>query len=437
MAMAQAGLDGEALRRLDDRLRVEAARRRSQRLRLLWLVVGPGLLVMLGENDGPSMLSYAATGARYGVGMFVPFVVATFVMAYVVQEATVRLGAATKTGHAALIYRRFGPLWGHFAMIDLVVTNLLTLVAEYAAIAAGAGYFGLGRAPAVAIGFALVAAAPLLSRYRRWERLALALAALNLLFVPVALLSHPHWGAIGRALVTAGPLPGRADRGLVALLLSDIGATITPWMLYFQQGAVSDKGLTRADVRLGRADTALGAGLAAIAAIACIVATAPLARHIGAGAYDAARFAQALVPYAGRVGAALFALALADSGLVALGTIATSSAYAFAEVVGGGHSLNRGVAEAPAFYAAMLVAAALAGAALLAPALALEGVAVFVNVLAVLTMPPALVFLLLLVRDREVMGDLANSRRQDLCAGAVVAFVCLAGVAYAVSLLVR
>src|SRR6202790_3442298 len=132
--------------RARDRTRVLAARAGKgsfPKLRLLWLFVGLGILVMLGENDGPSMLSYAATGARYGVGFFLPFVVLTFLMACVVQEMTVRLGAATHRGHAELIFDRFGPFWGWFSMIDLMVGNFLTLVTEFIAIRAGLGYFGV------------------------------------------------------------------------------------------------------------------------------------------------------------------------------------------------------------------------------------------------------------------------------------------------------
>src|SRR5450756_810503 len=123
-------LTPEDLRRSGDRHRVVEARRQHRRFGLLWLLIGPGILVMLGENDGPSMLSYAATGATYGIGFFVPFVVLTFLMACVVQEMTVRLGAATHRGHAELIFDRFGPFWGWFSMIDLMVGNFLTLVTE-------------------------------------------------------------------------------------------------------------------------------------------------------------------------------------------------------------------------------------------------------------------------------------------------------------------
>ena len=135
-----------------DRLRVIHARKRRNWLPLLWLLIGPGILVMLGENDAPSMLSYAATGSQFGIGFFLPFVLLTFAMAFVAQEITVRLGAVSKAGHAELIYRRFGSFWGNFAMFDLVFTNFLTLVTEFVGIVAGAGFFGVPGYVAVAGG---------------------------------------------------------------------------------------------------------------------------------------------------------------------------------------------------------------------------------------------------------------------------------------------
>src|ERR1700685_585878 len=147
----------EVVDRAHDRVRVSEVRPRRgffPRARLLWLLVGPGVLVMLGENDGPSMLSYAATGAKFGIGFFLPFVVLTFCIAIVVQEMTVRLGAATHRGHAELIFERFGPFWGWFSMIDLGIGNFLTLITEFIAIRAGLGFFGIP--PWAAILLALV-----------------------------------------------------------------------------------------------------------------------------------------------------------------------------------------------------------------------------------------------------------------------------------------
>jgi len=201
----------EDFKRARDRQRVHffrAGQRPGRSLILLWLLMGPGILVMLGENDGPSMISYATTGAAYGVGFFLPFIVLTFVMAFIVQEMTVRLGAATKRGHAELIYERFGPFWGFFAMADLVLGNLLTLVTEFIAVRAGLGFFGVPPALAVLGAFLVVIAVVATQRYWTWERIVLSFAIFNLIFVPVAILAHPVSSEVVRAFFTWGPLPG-------------------------------------------------------------------------------------------------------------------------------------------------------------------------------------------------------------------------------------
>ncbi len=326
----------EDLDRARDRARVSDARAGSgalSRIRLLWLLIGPGILVMLGENDGPSMLSYAATGAKFGVGFFLPFVVLTFAMAIVVQEMTVRLGAATHRGHAELIFERFGPFWGWFSMLDLGLGNFLTLITEFIAVRAGLGFFGVPPWAAVLAALAVLYMALLTHRYWTWERITLGGALLNLIFVPVALMSHPDWHAVAHAFGTWKPLPTGRTADVLELLLAVIGATVTPWMLFFQQSATVDKGLTRQDIRFGRIDTIIGAALAATAAVATIMVTALLFNHqMNADDFQAAEFAQALQPLIGRFGASLFAIGIVEAGIVASITISTSSAYAFAEV---------------------------------------------------------------------------------------------------------
>ncbi len=404
------------------------------RTRLLWLLIGPGILVMLGENDGPSMLSYAATGARFGIGFFLPFVVLTFLMACVVQEMTVRLGAATHRGHAELIFDRFGPFWGWFSMIDLMVGNFLTLVTEFIAIRAGLGFFGIPPVISVSAAWLILFAALMAHRYWTWERVTLAAAMFNLIFVPVALLSHPHWSAIGSSLFTWKPLPGGLTQETVLILLADIGATVTPWMLFFQQSAIADKGLTIRDIRFGRVDTVLGAGLAALAAVATIVATAPLFAHgMSTGNFEAAEFAQALQPFVGHWGAALFALGMFEAGMVAAVTISTSSAYAFGEVARRPHSLNLPFRQGKSFYLVLILEAAAAAGLVLIPGIPLVYVVLVVNVIAVLAMPPALLFLYLLVNDREIMGDLVSPLWANIMALGVVVVLVAAGVLFGAS----
>jgi Mn2+/Fe2+ NRAMP family transporter len=426
----------EDIDRAHDRDRVLTTRTQRgpwSRARLLWLLVGPGILVMLGENDGPSMLSYAATGAHYGIGFFLPFVVLTFVMACVVQEMTVRLGAATHRGHAELIFDRFGPFWGWFSMIDLMVGNFLTLVTEFIAIRAGLGFFGVPPVVSVLGAWLILFVALMAHRYWTWERITLVAAMFNLVFVPVALLTHPHWGAIGSALITWGPRPGLTQE-TVLVLLSNIGATVTPWMLFFQQSAIADKGLTTHDIRFGRIDTALGATLAALAALATIICTAPLFAHgMSTGNFEAAEFAQALQPFVGHWGAALFALGMFEAGMVAAVTISTSSAYAFGEVAHRPHSLNLPFQQGKSFYLVLILEAAAAAGLVLIPGIPLVYIVLLVNVIAVLAMPPALLFLYMLVNDREIMGDLVSPLWANTLALAVVVILVAAGLLFGIS----
>jgi Mn2+/Fe2+ NRAMP family transporter len=425
----------EDIDRAHDRARVTAARG-GRGVRswawLLWLLIGPGILVMLGENDGPSMLSYAATGAKFGIGFFLPFVVLTFGMAVVVQEMTVRLGAATHRGHAELIFERFGPVWGWFSMIDLGIGNFLTLITEFIAIRAGLGFFGVPAWAAVSVALVVLFSALMSHRYWTWERVTLAAAAFNLIFIPVALMAHPHWGAVGHAMATWKPLPAFGNDTLM-IILSDIGATVTPWMLFFQQSATVDKGMTIKDIHFGRIDTAIGAALAAAAALGAILATAPLFGRMSAANFEAAQFAQALVPVIGRFGASLFALGMVEAGIVAAITISTSSAYAFGEVARRPHSLNLPVNEGKSFYAVLCLCAAAAAGIVLIPGLPLVFVVLVVNVVAVLAMPPALLFLYLLVNDKEIMGGVKSPGWMNALAAVVVVLLTLAGLLYGIS----
>ncbi len=423
----------DILRGLDRRFVLEA-RRKKRPLRLLWLLTGPGVLVMLGENDGPSMVSYATTGATYGIGFFAPFILLPFLMAFAVQEMTVRLGAATQRGHAELIFQRFGPFWGYFAMGDLVFGNLLTLVTEFIAIQAGGLYFGIPPWLSVALGAVLVIASLALRRYATWERALMTLAVFNLLFIPAAFFAHPDGAALLHATMRWGPISGGVTAGFVTLCLANIGATVTPWMIFFQQSAVVDKGLTTADIAEGRLDTALGAVLAAIAAIATVAAASPLfAHHVDISHFaSGADFATGLKPYLGTAGASLFALGILEAGLVAAATISTSSAYAFGETLHTRHSLNLDFAQGKWFYGAVILSTAIAALVVLIPGAPLLALTLTVNVIATLLMAPALFFLLLLVNDREIMGDHANTWRANLAGGTIIALIAIVGALYGV-----
>lgn len=434
LAAATETLSPEDLRRSLDRRRVVQARRGRRRFTLLWLLVGPGVLVMLGENDGPSMLSYAASGATYGIGFFLPFIVVTFLAAVVVQEMSMRVGAVTHRGYGKLIFERFGPFWGWISTAELVVTNLITLITELIAVRVGMAFFGVPPVIAVSAGLALVVLSILGGRYWRWERIALGLAAFNLLFIVAALMSHPDVGAIGKAFATWRPLAKGPLEVFLLLLASNIGATLTPWMLFFQQSATADKGMTPKDIAQGRFDTVLGGLLAGAAGCGALVAAAVLfTHHVDASNLQGgAGFAEALRPIIGSPGAAVFALGLIEAGALATMTISASTAYALGEALAGPHSFNRKLSEAPRFYGFNVGVALVAAAVVLIPGAPLLSITLNANLLAVVLLPAALVFLLLMANDRELMGPQSNPPWLNATGILVAGLVALAGSAYAV-----
>ncbi|MBV8431709.1 MAG: divalent metal cation transporter [Solirubrobacterales bacterium] len=433
------GLKHEDEDRSADRSRVFHARQGRKRWLLLWLLIGPGILVMLGENDGPSMISYAATGATYGIGAFLPFTLLTFAMAIVCQEMCMRVGAVTHRGYGQLVLERFGRVWGWFNAGDLVLTNLITLVAEFVSIRVGLAYFHLSAEVAAGLGIVLVLFTISGGRYWRWERIVLGMAIFNGLFLVAAILSHPNWGKVGHAFVTGTPLPGGSLNTLLLLIASTVGATVTPWMIFFQQSASADKGLTPEDVRHGRYDTIAGGVLAAIFGCGAMIAGAALTTHNGASinGLSGAGFPGALGQVFGHGVATVFALGLIEAGAVAILTISASTGYAAGECVGAPHSMNYSARGAAIFYGANVGAAAIAAAIILIPGAPLLSIALNANILATVLLPVALVFVIMLANDRQLMGRFTNGRVHNWVVAAIVVFVAICGTAYAADSFLR
>ncbi len=432
----QPQLTDEDAARSHDRSRVYDARSHSRRWRLLWLLVGPGILAMLGENDGPSMIAYASDGAQYGLGFFVPFIPILFAMAYVCQEMCMRVGAVTHRGYGELVLQRYGRVWGWFGAGDLTLTNLVTLVAEFVAIRVGLAYFHLGSVVAVVLGLALVVFTLSGGRYWRWERIVLGLAAFNGLFLLAAILVKPHVAAVAGSF-DFSPLPGGSFNTLLLLLASTIGATVTPWMIFFQQSASADKGMTPADVSYGRYDTALGAVLAAIFGIGALVAGAALRvgghqTYAGIQGFAGAGFPQALAHVAGGAAGTVFALGLIEAGAVAILTISASTAYAAGECIGASHSFNSSPRGAAVFYIANIGVALLAAIVILIPGAPLLSIALNANVLATVLLPVSLVLMVMLANDKGLMGPWVNKRSTNVIGIAVIAFVGVCGAAYGI-----
>lgn len=350
-----------------------------------------------------------------------------------------RVGAVTHRGYGSLVLQRFGPVWGWFAAGDLLFTNLVTLIAEFVVIRVGLAYFGLGPGVAAVLGVALAVCSISGGRYRRWERIVLGLAVFNGLFLAAALMVRPHWAQVGHAMVTFSPFPGGSVSTLLLLLASTIGATVTPWMVFFQQSASADKGLTASDLGHGRVDTIVGGSLAALFGCGAFVVGAALATHGGGGieGLAGAGFPDALAKVSGNAVATVFALGLIEAGAVAILTISASTGYAAGECVGVTHSFNSPPRRARLFYGANITVALIAAAIILIPGAPLLSIALNANALATVLLPVTLVFMIMLASDRRLMGTWANKPWTNRIAIAIVAFVSVCGAAYGIDTFLR
>ncbi|MCX7018522.1 MAG: NRAMP family divalent metal transporter [bacterium] len=415
-----------------------------RRLLILLAVLGPGIITMVADNDAGGISTYSVTGAKYGFNLLWVFFI-LIPMAYYVQEMTVRLGAVTKRGHAEAIFDAFGPFWGWFSMFDLAVVNWLTLVTEYIGMMAAMSIFGVAPWITFVVVTAILMSVVLTGKYWTFEKLTLVFCVFNLVYIPAALWamempSSPGWGEVFKGFYNPR-FPDGLTAGLIFIIMANIGTTITPWQIFFQQSAVVDKGMDIRDIRFGKIDTLAGSFLTGLVAIFIIIATGA-AFHFHQppiAVEDARQTAEALVPLLphghGEWARRLFAIGLFDAGFLGALCISLSTSWAVGEVFGWAHSLNKSVKDAPWFYVIYLLMLATAGAIVLIPGAPLIQITMFVQVVAVTLLPAALLFLILLLNDKQVMGEYVNNRWQNTANWSIAFFVIVMSALFAISVL--
>ena len=367
------------------------------------MVFGPGLIVMEADNDAGAVSTYVQAGALYGTRLLW-LLLLLLPITYFIQEMVVRLGIATGQGHAAMIYRRFGKAWGLFSLVDLQLVNFLTLVTEFAAISLALRH--LGVAPAVGVPVAAVALVGLVltGSYRRWERIVVFLCLIDIAWFVLAFKTHPLWSSVARdAFVPAAPLGGLTT-GLVFLMIAIVGTTIAPWQLFFQQSCVADKRLRFSDLKWARLDTLIGAVFTVLVA-GCMMLAGNAALVRGLSFTDPARMAADLGRALGPFFKNALLLLMINAAVLGTTAISLSSAWAYGEVRGWSHSLQKSVREAPGFYGVYALCVAAAAGLVLIPRAPLQLIIVGVQVLAGIMLPSAVVFLQLLLNDRELLGE--------------------------------
>jgi Mn2+/Fe2+ NRAMP family transporter len=396
-----------------------AGRTRWQRLRMLMVICGPGVIVMMGDNDAGGVATYAQAGQNYGMNLLWTLVLMIPVL-YVNQEMVLRLGAVTRVGHARMIFARFGKFWGAFSIGDLVILNALTIVTEFIGVSLALGFLGCPKAIAIPVAAVLLFMAVAGGSFRRWEQLMFVLIAANVALIPVVLMVHPTVGASVQGLVPS--LPGEPDAIVLMMIMAIVGTTVAPWQLFFQQSNVVDKRITPRWIPYGRADLLLGivgvmAGAIALMAVTAfgLGGTSDVGNFIDAGAVTSQ-----LSHHAGHMVGVLFAFVLLDASLIGANTVGLSTTYALGDAMGKPHSLHWKITEAPLFYGIYAALLAVSAAIAFSPDHVLGLITQGVQALAGVLLPSATVFLVLLCNDRPVLGPWANTFRQNTFAWMIV-----------------
>ncbi len=390
------------------RVQDEGHRGLRSRAMALLAIIGPGLIVMVGDNDAGGVSTYAQAGQDYKVSLL--WVLLLLVPVLIVnQEMVVRLGAVTGVGHARLIIERLGRGWGWFEASYLLLQNFLIIVTEFIGVSLALGYLGVTQYLSVPLAAVALIAVTASGSFRAWERSMFAFVFANLLVIPLFFISHPHFGQIAHHLFVPG-IQGGASSNAVLLLIAIVGTTVAPWQLFFQQSNIVDKRITPRWINYERVDTMLGAVVVVLGAGALICAAGfalsgtPYFGHFT----DAGGVARALDHTVGSAAGAFFAIVLLNASLIGAGAVTLATSYVIGDVFGTKGSLHRSFNEARGFYSVFIVLILAAAGIVLIPSAPLGVITEAVQALCGILLPMTTLFLLMLCNDRDVLGPWAN-----------------------------
>lgn len=382
-------------------------------------VMGPGLIAGIAGNDAGGITTYSVLGAQTGLKLLWIFPI-TIVILAVVQEMVARLGVITGQGLSDLIRDRFGVRWTVFAMAILLIANIANTVAEFAGAASAAAIFGIPTLIVVPVVAVAIWGLVLFASYRTVERVFLAVALVFVAYIASAVLAHPDWGAVGKAFITPSL---DLSPNILLLMVAVVGTTITPYMQFYLQSAIAEKGIDEQELRLEQADAIGGSVWTNVIAVFIVVSTAATLFVAGKTITTAADAAQGLQPFAGDFAGALFAIGLFGASVLAATIMPISTAFVICEAFGWESGVGKRFSDARAFFGIYTFVLFFGALLVLIPNLDLTGVIVGSQNLQGLLLPVVLIFLVLLVNDRALMGRHANGRKANVLAYASVGLV--------------
>lgn len=412
--------------------------RRGLRARFLTLIaiIGPGLIVMVGDNDAGGVSTYAQAGQNFGYSMLwtLPLLIPVLIIN---QEMVARLGAVTGVGHGRLIRERFGRYWGNVSISSILLLNFMIIITEFIGISLSMEYFGVSPYLSVPVAVVVLFVVTASGSFQRWERFMMLFVAINFFIIPLVLVTKPHFTAVVHHAVLPG-IRGGASSSAVLLIISIIGTTVAPWQLYFQQSNIVDKKITPRWLNYERVDTILGSVIVVIGAGALIATCAAgLAGHGGTNSFtNALEVARGLGRYVGHGSGTLFAIILLNASVIGAAAVTLASSYALGDFGGGSRqSLNSRLRDAKGFYGAFAGLLVVAGVITLLPGAPLGIITLAVQAMCGLMLPSTTIFVLLLCNDREVLGPWVNTKWLNVVAAIVVTILVVLSVTMMVSTL--
>jgi Mn2+/Fe2+ NRAMP family transporter len=383
-----------------------AAAERWRRIRIFLVVLGPGLITANVDNDAGGITTYSLAGAHFGLSLLwlvIPMAVALIVT----QEVCARMGVVTGKGLSDLIREQYGVKTTFWVMVALVVTNFGNTMAEFSGIAASAEIFGVSRYVAIPVAAALVWVLVVRGNNRIVERIFLVACLVYIAYPISGFLADPPWREVLAATVTP---PRRLDRAYLEMTIGLVGTTIAPWMQFYQQSAVVEKGINRANVQYARWDVIVGCTLAAIVAFFIIVACAATLYPHHLRIEDASDAARALAPLAGPYAATLFAFGLLNASLFAASILPLSTAFVVCEAFGWESGVSQRFGSAPQFFGLYTALIVFGAGVVLTPHFPLVPVMFLSQVANGVVLPLVLFFMVRLATRRDLMGPMVNSR---------------------------
>jgi NRAMP (natural resistance-associated macrophage protein)-like metal ion transporter len=384
-----------------------------KRLWIFLLILGPGLIAAMAGNDAGGTATYSIVGAMFGYNMLWMLILVGISL-IVIQEMCARMGVVTGKGLSDLIREEFGVRWTFFAMAILLVANIAVTISEFAGIAASLEIIGITRYLSVPIMVSLIWFLMTRGSYKGVERIFIGMCFVYFAYIISGFMARPDWGMAFEQTMTP---TFSFDTNFILIAIAMVGTTVTPWMQFYLQSSVVEKGIKLKQYKYQRWDVILGSIIAVVIAFFIIVACAAVLHPRGIVVHDAKDAAMALRPFAGNYASLLFALGLFASSTLGASILPLSSSYAICEAFGWENGISKKFNEAPIFFALYTALILIGGGVVLFPNMHLISIMLFSQTANGILFPFILIFMLLLVNNKRLMGKYVNSKFNNFVAG--------------------